>query len=88
VDTAFVWYSQVALILAGHIVAVYLAHEAALRLLGNPTLAARSQYPMMALMVLYTVLSLWILSQPPVGQRPRKNLLPLDIRLDRVEVER
>jgi hypothetical protein len=67
VDAAFVWYSQVALILAGHVVAVYLAHEAALRLFGSPSLAARSQYPMMVLMVLYTVLSLWLLSQPAAG---------------------
>ena len=65
-DAAFVWYSQVALILAGHVVAVYLAHVVALRLLRQPGLATRSQYPMVALMVLYTVFSLWILSQPIV----------------------
>ena len=67
-DAAFVWYSQVALILAGHVVAVYLAHVVALRLLRQPRLATRSQYPMVALMILYTVFSLWILSQPIVEQ--------------------
>ena len=67
-DAAFVWYSQVALILAGHVIAVYLAHVVALRLLRQPRLATRSQYPMVALMILYTVLSLWILSQPIVEQ--------------------
>jgi hypothetical protein len=66
VGAGFVWYSQVALIVAGHVVAVYLAHVAALRLLKDPMLAARSQYPMLALMILYTVFSLWILSQPIV----------------------
>ena len=63
-----VWYTQVALIVAGHVVAVYLAHVIALRLLGDTKLAARSQYPMLGLMILYTVFSLWILSQPIVEE--------------------
>jgi hypothetical protein len=67
VDAAFVWYSQVALIIAGHVVAVYLAHVVALRLLEEPGRAARSQYPMAVLMILYTILGLWILSQPIAG---------------------
>jgi Cu/Zn superoxide dismutase len=66
VDATFVWYSQVALIVAGHVVAVYLAHVASLRLLRRPGLAMRAQLPILALMVLYTVFSLWILSQPIV----------------------
>ncbi|HZY56467.1 MAG TPA: hypothetical protein VFE09_01565, partial [Rubrobacteraceae bacterium] len=61
-----VWYSQIALIVVGHVVALYLAHVAALRLMRNPKLAMRSQYPMLALMILYTVFSLWLLSQPIV----------------------
>lgn len=65
-DAAFVWYSQVALVVGGHVIAVYLAHVVALRLLRHPRLATRSQYPMLALMILYTILSLWILSQPIV----------------------
>lgn len=65
-DAAFVWYSQVALVVGGHVVAVYLAHVVALRLLRHPRLAIRSQYPMLALMILYTIFSLWILSQPIV----------------------
>jgi hypothetical protein len=67
VDVAFVWYSQVAMIITGHVAAVYLAHVVALRLLQDPMRAARSQYPMAALMILYTVFGLWILSQPVVG---------------------
>ena len=66
VDAAFVWYSQVALIVAGHVVAVYLAHVVSLRLLRRPGLAIRAQLPTLALMVLYTIFSLWILSQPIV----------------------
>ena len=63
---AFVWYSQVALIVAGHVVAVYLAHAVALRTAPSPKLALRGQLPMVALMVLYTVTSLWVLSQPVI----------------------
>lgn len=63
---AFVWYSQVGLIVAGHVVAVYLAHAVALRTAPDPKRALRGQLPMVALMILYTVTSLWILSQPVV----------------------
>jgi hypothetical protein len=66
VGAAFVWYSQVALIVAGHVLAVYLAHVISLRFLGSPKPALRSQLPMLALMILYTTFSLWILSQPIV----------------------
>ncbi len=66
VDAAFLWYSQVVLIVAGHILAVYLAHLISLRSLPDPKGALRSQYPMLVLMVLYTISSLWILSQPIV----------------------
>jgi hypothetical protein len=44
-----------------------LAHVEALRLFGSPRAAAASQVPMVALMVAYTMLSLWILAQPIVG---------------------
>lgn len=64
IDTNFVWYSQVALIVGGHVIAVYLAHVVALRLFEDRRRALFSQLPMLALMILYTVLSLWILSQP------------------------
>jgi polyferredoxin len=64
---AFVWYSQVALIVAGHVIAVYLAHVISLRQIEDRRRALKSQYPMLALMVLYTITSLWIISQPIVG---------------------
>jgi hypothetical protein len=37
-------------------------------LLRDQRRAVRSQYPMLALMVLYTVFSLWILHQPVVEE--------------------
>jgi hypothetical protein len=39
VSAAFVWYSQVVLIVAGHVLAVYLAHVVSLRFFGSPQLA-------------------------------------------------
>jgi hypothetical protein len=68
VSAAFVWYSQVVLIVTGHVLAVYLAHVVSLRFFGSPQLALRSQLPLLALMILYTIFSLWILSQPIVSR--------------------
>src|SRR5215216_2352219 len=73
VGAAFVWYSQVALIVVGHVIAVYLAHIVALSLLQDQRLAMRSQYPILALMILYTIFSLWILSQPIATENPVEN---------------
>jgi hypothetical protein len=53
---------------AGHVIAVYLAHLVALRLLEDRQKALQSQLPMLALMILYTVFSLWILSQPVIEE--------------------
>ena len=61
------WYGSVLLIVAGHVIAVVAAHVAALRLFATRRAALLSQLPMMALMVAYTSLSLWILAQPIVG---------------------
>ncbi|WP_254534547.1 hypothetical protein [Halomarina litorea] len=55
------WASQVALVVAGHLVAVVAAH---LALRGRP---ARAEVPLTAAMVGYTVLSLWIISRPVVA---------------------
>lgn len=66
VNARFAWFTAVAAIVLGHIVAVYLAHVIALRTLREHELALRSQYPMLALMVGYTMVSLWILAQPIV----------------------
>ncbi len=63
-DSGLVWHLQVALILIGHIVSVYLAHLIALDLLRHRRAATLSQLPMLALMVAFTVAGLWILSQP------------------------
>lgn len=67
VDVETIWHTQVALIVAGHIVGVWLAHVEALRAFSTPRRAALSQLPMLALMVMFTTLGLWILSLPFAG---------------------
>jgi hypothetical protein len=61
-----VWFVSVTAIVAGHVIAVYVAHVMALRVFPTVRQAIVSQVPMMALMVAYTMVSLWILSQPIV----------------------
>lgn len=67
VGAGAVWYAQVGLIVAGHVIAVWLAHRISACLRAVPGRAAAGQAPMLSLMVLYTVCSLWILAQPIVG---------------------
>jgi hypothetical protein len=61
---SMVWYMQVVLIVLGHVIAVYLAHLRAGERFRTAQRALLSQYPMLVLMVLYTMTSLWILAQP------------------------
>ncbi|MBX9840734.1 MAG: hypothetical protein K2Z80_02885 [Xanthobacteraceae bacterium] len=65
VDARFIWYLAVAAIVTGHIIAVWVSHVTAYSALNIGT-ARRSQYPMLVLMVSYTMMSLWILAQPIV----------------------
>jgi hypothetical protein len=59
-----VWWTAVIAVVVGHVYAVYLAHVMALRLYGGGRPALLSQLPLVLLMVAYTMISLWILSQP------------------------
>jgi hypothetical protein len=56
------WYWQVAFVVAGHVAALTLAHDRALALYDDARLAVRSQYWMLAVMVGFTSLALWLLS--------------------------
>jgi hypothetical protein len=67
VGARFAWYTSVVVIVAGHVFAMYVAHRVALARFADRRIARRSQYPFAALMVAYTMLSLWILAQPIVG---------------------
>lgn len=66
VSARMVWYLATAAIVMGHVFAICLGHVMALRLYQDRAAALRSQGPLIALMVAYTMLSLWILSQPVV----------------------
>jgi hypothetical protein len=57
------WYWQVAFVVVGHVIALTLAHDRALAIYDNARLAVRSQYWMLAIMVGFTSLALWLLSQ-------------------------
>ncbi|HEY5701607.1 MAG TPA: hypothetical protein VIT83_05910, partial [Gammaproteobacteria bacterium] len=67
ISAKFVWYTSVSTIVIGHVIAVVLAHLQAHRLINDKRAALVSQLPMLALMVAYTIISLWILSQPVVA---------------------
>jgi hypothetical protein len=66
-DAGWVWHTQVALIVLGHIVSVYLAHIEALRVFPGRRAALLSQLPMLGLMMVFTTAGLWILAQPIQG---------------------
>jgi hypothetical protein len=57
------WYWQVGFVVTGHVAALTLAHDRALALYEDAKEAVRSQYWMLAIMVGFTSLALWLLSQ-------------------------
>ena len=64
VNARFAWFAGVAAIVLGHVAGIFAAHAYALRLFASRSTALRSQYPMLVLMVGYTMVSLWIVAQP------------------------
>jgi hypothetical protein len=66
VGARFAWYTAVLVIVAGHVLAIYLAHRRLLERFAEGRAARPRQYPFAALMVAYTMVSLWILAQPIV----------------------
>ncbi len=57
------WYWQVGFVVAGHVAALTLAHDRALAMYREARDAVRSQYWMLGIMVGFTTLALWLLSQ-------------------------
>ena len=66
IDARFIWVFSVIALVAGHIISVFTAHVIALRRTTSHSIAVRSQYPMLLLMVFFTAVSLWIVAQPIV----------------------
>ncbi|MBX0324623.1 hypothetical protein EGH21_16465 [Halomicroarcula sp. F13] len=62
------WFGGVALasVVVGHLLAIWVAHAAAFDLFPSRLQAIRSQYPFVAVMVFYTMTSLWVVSRPEV----------------------
>jgi hypothetical protein len=59
-----IWNTQAVVIIAGHVLAVLVAHIIAWRLHGSARKAVSSQIPLAVLMVFYTVFGLWLLASP------------------------
>jgi hypothetical protein len=57
------WYVQVGALVAGHVAGLAVAHDRAITIFPARRDALRSQYALLALMVLYTVGGLWVLSR-------------------------
>lgn len=58
-----VWYIQVGALVVGHVAGLAVAHDRAIDVFEERRDALRSQLAMLALMVVYTVGGLWVLSQ-------------------------
>ncbi len=59
-----IWHTQVAVLLLGHVASVWLGHQTARRVFARRWQVNASQLPLLALMVFYTMLGIWILSLP------------------------
>jgi hypothetical protein len=57
-----IWYVQVGALVLGHVAGLVLAHDRALLVFRDGRDATRSQYSMLAVMVAFTSLGLWLLS--------------------------
>lgn len=62
VSATGIWYVQVGALIIGHVCGLILAHDRALAMYDDSRDATRSQYWMLAVMVAFTSLGLWILS--------------------------
>ena len=62
-----IWKLQAGIVVAGHILAVLLAHLIAVERFGSRRAAMLSQLPLMLLMIAYTLFGLWLLAAPTAG---------------------
>jgi hypothetical protein len=63
VSATNIWFVQVAALVIGHVAGLVLAHDRALQVYGSPRAAIVSQVVMLVVMVMFTVLGLWLLSE-------------------------
>ncbi len=62
ISATAIWYVQVAALVLGHVAGLVLAHDRALVTFKDTRAATRSQYWMLAVMIAFTSLGLWLLS--------------------------
>jgi hypothetical protein len=62
ISATSIWYVQVAALVLGHVAGLVLAHDRALVTFKESRAATRSQYWMLAVMIAFTSLGLWLLS--------------------------
>ncbi len=62
ISATAIWYVQVAALVIGHVAGLVLAHDRALVTFKDGRTATRSQYWMLAVMIAFTSLGLWLLS--------------------------
>ncbi len=62
-----IWKMQATAVVAGHVLAVALAHVIAVERLGSARAALLSQLPLALLMIGYTLFGLWLLAAPTAG---------------------
>lgn len=63
IDSNTIWYVQCASIVIGHVIALALGHDRALKVWGNTRDAAWSQVWMLVMMMFFSMLGLYLLSQ-------------------------
>ena len=58
-----VWYVQVAALVVGHVAGLVIAHDRAVAIFPDRLTSLEAQFPMLGLMVLYTLGGMWILTR-------------------------
>ncbi|MFQ5665967.1 MAG: 4Fe-4S binding protein [Candidatus Binatia bacterium] len=64
VSVQTLWGIQILLVLVGHVYSLCVARRAASALFSDTRAAFRSQVPMLAAMIMFSIMSLWLLKQP------------------------
>jgi len=67
-SSSFYWYTGVAVIIVVHVIAVLIAHRRLAHTEISANNARRTEYPWLAAMAGYTMLSLWLIAQPLVKE--------------------
>ena len=74
------WHIAIIAIVAGHVISVWLAHRAALRICETPREAVLACIPLTFVMVVFTGMSLLVLAEPMVRFDPAPGAIALPVR--------